>query len=75
LRLDWQTTIGLPITTPPGGSGTSTTFFDATGLAPGIYTTTLTVSSNNPVHPHIDIPVTLAVRYEIYLPLVMKSSS
>ena len=34
LRLDWQTTIGLPITTPSGGSDVSTAFFDATGLAP-----------------------------------------
>ncbi|MBN2391267.1 MAG: hypothetical protein JXR84_11105, partial [Anaerolineae bacterium] len=75
LRLDWQTTIGLPMTTPPGGSGTSTTFFDATGLATGIYTTTLDVSTDSPVHPHIDIPVTLTVGYRIYLPLVMKSSS
>ncbi|MGC9395582.1 MAG: InlB B-repeat-containing protein [Anaerolineae bacterium] len=75
LRLDWQTTIGLPITTPPGGSDASTTFFDANGLATGIYTTTLVVSTDNPTHSHIDIPVTLNVGYEIYLPVVMKSGS
>jgi len=74
LSLDWQTTIGLPITTPPGGSGASTTFFDATGLAPGIYTTTLVVATDNPIHPHIDVPVTLTVGYKIYLPLVLRSS-
>jgi photosystem II stability/assembly factor-like uncharacterized protein len=74
LRLDWQTTIGLPVITPPGGSGTTTTFFDATGLGPGLYTTTLTVSSDHPIHPRIDIPVRLTVGYRIYLPLVMKSS-
>mgnify|MGYP000343349069 CR=1 FL=1 len=75
LRLDWQTTIGLPVITPPGGTGDSTTFFDATGLGPGIYTTTLTVSSDHPIHPRIDIPVRLTVGYKLFLPLVMRSSN
>jgi uncharacterized repeat protein (TIGR02543 family) len=75
LRLDWQTTIGLPVITPPGGAGTTTTFFDATGLGPGLYTTTLTVSNDHPIHPRIDIPVTLTVGYKLFLPLVMRSSN
>ena len=61
LQVDWETTVGLPILTPPGETDTASTFFDASGLLPGVYTTTLIVSSNDPARPQITIPVTLTV--------------
>jgi hypothetical protein len=57
---------------PTNGSIPVQVTFDATGLQPDIYTTTLYVVSNDPQTPRIDIPVTLTVRYGTYLPLVIK---
>ncbi len=61
LTVDWETVVGLPITTPPGEEDTALALFDADGLLPGVYTTTLTISSNDPDEPAISIPVTLTV--------------
>jgi hypothetical protein len=47
--------------------------FDTTGLASGVYTTTLRLVSDDPDQPQIDLPVTLSVPYELYLPLITKN--
>jgi len=64
LTVDWETVVGLPVRTPPGEVDTALALFDAAGLLPGVYTTTLTVSSNDPDEPAISIPVTLTVPCE-----------
>jgi len=61
LQVDWESIIGLPVLTPPGEHYTATASFDASGLLPGVYTTTVIISSNDPTRPQITIPVTLTV--------------
>jgi autotransporter-associated beta strand protein len=64
LTVEWETVLGLPIITEPGDYDLATALFDTAGLTPGIYTTTLIISSNDPAHPQITIPVTLTVPCE-----------
>ena len=47
--------------------------FDTTGLTSGVYTTTLRLVSDDPDQPQIDLPVTLSVPYQLYLPLITKT--
>ncbi|MFN2285101.1 MAG: PKD domain-containing protein, partial [Anaerolineae bacterium] len=61
LTVDWETVIGLPVLTPPGNADTATVLFDASGLLPGVYTTTLLISSNDPDQLIVYLPVTLTV--------------
>lgn len=56
--LDVNPTAG---TVSPGGSQTLNVTFDATGLAVGIYTANILVSSNDPNQPVTTIPATLNV--------------
>jgi hypothetical protein len=47
--------------TEPGGASEVTVSFDATGLDPGEYQALLCVSSNDPVTPLVQVPVSLTV--------------
>lgn len=48
---------------PPGGSTTITVNFNATELEVGLYTDTLTISSNDPANASVDVPVSLNVLF------------
>jgi subtilisin family serine protease len=48
-------------TVPPGGSATVTVTFNAKDLLGGIYTDSLSISSNDPDHSPVIVPVTLHV--------------
>jgi PKD repeat protein len=48
-------------TVPPSGSTGITVTFDATGLSPGVYTTTLRVTSDDQDEPQVDVSVALTV--------------
>ncbi len=48
-------------TTAPGGSTATTVTFDATGLSPGTYDANLCVTSNDPSHHVVAVPVELTV--------------
>jgi PKD repeat protein len=45
----------------PAGQSTVNITLDASGLAPGIYQTTINIATNDPQNPTISIPVTLTV--------------
>jgi hypothetical protein len=47
--------------------------FDSTGLSFGTYTSALDIKSNDPVMTVVNVPVTLYVNRNIYLPLVLKA--
>jgi len=57
---------------PGAGNVSVNVSFDTTGLAGGVYTTMLQITSNDPDEPQIDVFVTLIVQNYIYLPLVMR---
>jgi hypothetical protein len=59
-------------TTLPGEPSNVDVILDATGLDFGSYTSTLFVSSNDPLHPMIAIPVRLSVRTLLYIPFIQK---
>jgi hypothetical protein len=48
-------------TTEPGGTSDVTVTFDSTGLDPGEYAALLCVTSNDPVTPLVQVPVSLTV--------------
>ena len=56
--LDESPTAG---TLEPGESTTISVTFDAAGLEPGTYTGRLDVASDDPLNPHVLVPVTLTV--------------
>ncbi len=60
----WLNESPITGTVPPSGSANVAVTFDATGLAAGIYTTTLQVSSNDPDNPQVDVLATLTVTTE-----------
>jgi subtilisin family serine protease len=70
----WLSTDPTSGTTPGGGSNPVDVFFDATGMAVGVYTATLCAASNDPLTPILPIPVTLNVvdAFWISLPLAFK---
>ncbi|MDY7078345.1 MAG: PKD domain-containing protein [Chloroflexota bacterium] len=56
-------TLLLPIPPiPPNNSAEVVVDFDASGLAIDVYTTTLLISSNDPLQPLVSVPVTLTVQ-------------
>ena len=61
----------------PSESVTVAVRLDAGSLTEGLYTTSLEVASNDPLHPLVAVPVTLNVRpaggYFLYLPLVLRA--
>jgi hypothetical protein len=57
----WLSTDPTSGTTLPGDTSDVDVMLDATGLDLGVYTTTLYASSNDPVSPLIEIPVTMTV--------------
>jgi hypothetical protein len=59
-------------TTLPGEPSNVDVMLNATELDFGSYTSTLFVSSNDPLHPIIAIPVTLSVRAQLYIPFIQK---
>jgi subtilisin family serine protease len=48
---------------PPGGSAMITVGFNAAELEAGFYTDTLSISSNDPAHASVDVPVVLKVLF------------
>jgi hypothetical protein len=65
-----------PITGTLGADSVAyvTVNFDATGLSVGQYTAALKLTTDDPMNPIVQIPVTLTVitDYKIYLPLIFK---
>jgi hypothetical protein len=59
-------------TTVPGEPSNVDVMLDATGLDLGSYTSTLFVSSNDPLHPMIAIPVRLSMRTLLYIPFIQR---
>jgi hypothetical protein len=79
--LDWSLTDDaawlsvLPVSgvIAPGDPATDVVVtFNSAGLAPGVYTATITITSNDPVDPTVELPVTLTVQFQSYLPVVSK---
>lgn len=60
-EVPWLSASPLGGTTPPGESDTVDVGFDSTGLAPGLYTGSLCVESDDPVDPLVQVAVTLTV--------------
>jgi uncharacterized repeat protein (TIGR01451 family) len=48
-------------TTPGGSSSPIVVTFNATGLTPGVYESTIYAASNDPVNPLVAVPVTMTV--------------
>lgn len=59
--LPWLTLLPDNGTTLPGQATAVDVVFDSTGYAPGIYTGTLCVNSNDTLNPQIAVPLTLTV--------------
>ncbi len=59
----------------PAAESVITATFDAAGLAPDIYTTTLEITSNDPFNPVIDVATTLTVTEKLADLGVMKTAS
>jgi hypothetical protein len=68
----WLSTDPTSGSTVPGDSSTVDVMLDATGLDLGVYTTTLYVSSNDPVMPVIQIPVTMKLSNFLYIPIAQR---
>ena len=70
----WLSEANLGGTVVPGGSYTLVLTFNATGLAPGIYTITLEVTSNDLDEATVSVTVTLEVveGYSTFLPVVTR---
>ena len=58
--IDWLDASPLSGTLSPGQTDLVVTY-DATGLAPGIYTENMCVASNDPDEPILSVPVTMTV--------------
>lgn len=70
--LPWLTLSPISGTTAPGAQSSVNVVFDSTGLATGVYTGTLCVSSNDAANPVINVPVTLTVFSAVYLPIIRR---
>jgi len=70
----WLSTSPLTGTLQSGQNQTIDITFDATGLQPGVYTTTLYITSNDPFNSLVSIPVRMVVlgeeNFKLYMPLV-----
>lgn len=66
LWVDLSTNSG---TTPANSGSAVQTLFDATGLAPGEYTSTVMVNSNDPTQPAVGVPMTMTVEPSVDLVL------
>ena len=84
LALTWRVTETAPVSwlaeTPlagsilPGNKAIMTATLSTVGLASGLYSATLRFTSDDPVQPTVDVPITLRVPYHyLYLPLIMKN--
>jgi YVTN family beta-propeller protein len=72
----WLSTVPLSGTVGTNGGQNVAVIFDATGLQPGVYTTTVAIQSNDPANPEASIPVTMTVlptANPVFLPLILKS--
>jgi hypothetical protein len=73
--IPWLSEAPTSGTVAPGACETVTVTFDSTGLAEGLYTANLIVTSNDPDTPEITVPVSLTVEqteFLLYLPIVFK---
>jgi hypothetical protein len=76
----WLSTNPTTGTTLPGESSLVSVEFDATGMDVGTYTATLCATSNDPVNPVVEIPVSMTVvegvpTIPMYLPLIFKTAT
>ncbi|MGB9723067.1 MAG: BACON domain-containing protein [Chloroflexia bacterium] len=75
--VSWLEASPLGGTLAPSESIIVAVHLDAGGLGQGLYTTSLQVASNDPLHPQRTVPVALNVRpaggYFLYLPLVLRA--
>ena len=69
----WLVEIPTNGTIAPAGSTQVEVTIDSTGLAPGHYTATITISSDDPDEPTVMLDVSLTVlNYNFYLPIIQK---
>ena len=73
LGVDWLTVTPQTAELDPGNSMDFAVQFDASGLRPGQYSTVLTIRSNDPVHPAVDLPVDFRVLTDNVMPPVVSS--
>lgn len=59
--IPWVTVTPISGTLPGGEATDLDVTFDSTGLATGVYTTTLCINSNDPANPLVEVPLTLTV--------------
>ena len=72
-NLPWVSANPSSGTTNAGSSSAVNVIFDSTGLAAGVYTGTLCLTSDDADTPLVQIPVSLNVKlYSVYLPLIRK---
>ncbi len=70
--LDVSPTFG---SVPAGDSTQVTLTFYSTNFAAGVYSTTLQITSNDPDHSVVNVPVTFTIKkYMVYLPLVIRGN-
>ena len=71
----WLSVAPISGTVAPAGESDVTLTFDTAGMSEEDYSTTLVITSNDPVDSSVNVTVNLSVtQYEIYLPLVLRSS-
>ena len=68
--IPWLSVSPTAATTPEDGSDEVIFSFDSTGLLPGSYAGTLCFSSNDLVNPTWAMPISLEVRFSMYISLV-----
>jgi PKD repeat protein len=74
--IPWMSETPISGTVAPGACTTVDVTFDSNGLAPGVYTANLVVTSNDPDTPEITVPVSLTVEeteFLLYLPIILKN--
>ncbi|MEO0072875.1 MAG: FlgD immunoglobulin-like domain containing protein, partial [candidate division WOR-3 bacterium] len=59
--VDWLTEYPTTGEIPASGNSDVTVSFNTSGMTPGVYNTTLRLSSNDPLNPVVDVSVTLTI--------------
>jgi hypothetical protein len=73
--MPWVSVNPLGGTTAPGASSSVNVAFDSSGLADGVYTGNLCVSSNDPATPLVVVPLTLTVEEAMAPPTIEVSTA
>jgi hypothetical protein len=72
---NWISVDPITGTVPTDSSIPVQVTFDSDGMQPGVYTTTLSLASNDPINPLVSIPVRMEVieaPYHFYVPLLVR---